>query len=144
MSPRRPSGQDHRNQMSPLQNLTLLRPRFKLLILSGQRRMKLFQHTMSPSKYCNADIKPPSIISSWCKAALTQFALLKALYKCCICMFRSSFDVKCPESSAKTHVQHVTMACFIMLVQALIAAFLLRCLSTVLRLFRIKISNDCH
>ncbi len=33
------------------------------------------------SKYCKADVKPPSFISSWCKAALTQFALLKALYK---------------------------------------------------------------
>ncbi len=82
LSPRRPSGQDHRNQMSPLHNLTLVQPRFKLLILSGQRRMTLFQHNISPSKYCKAYVKPPSFISSWCKAAtLTQFALLKALYK---------------------------------------------------------------
>ncbi len=34
-----------------------------------------------PLEYCKADVKPPSFISSWCKAALTQFALLKALYK---------------------------------------------------------------
>ncbi len=77
LSPRWPSGPDHGNQMSPLHNLTLLQPRFKLLILSGQRRMTLFRHTISPSKYCKADVKPPSFISSWYKAALTQFALLK-------------------------------------------------------------------
>ncbi len=41
----------------------------------------LFRHTISLSKYWKADIKPPSFISSWCKAALTQFALWKALYK---------------------------------------------------------------
>ncbi len=62
--------------MSPRDRL--LHPRFKLLILSDQRRMTLFRQTISPSKYCKADIKPPSFISSWCKAALTQFALLKA------------------------------------------------------------------
>ncbi len=76
-SPRQQSEQDQWNQMSPLHNLTLLQPRFKLLILSGQRRMTLFRHTISSSKYCKADVKPPSFISSWCKAALKQFALLK-------------------------------------------------------------------
>ncbi len=34
-----------------------------------------------PSKYRKADVTPLSLISSWCNAALTQFALLKALYK---------------------------------------------------------------
>ncbi len=38
-------------------------------------------HTISLSKYWKADIKAPGFISSWCKAALTQFALLKVLYK---------------------------------------------------------------
>ncbi len=37
-SPRRPSGQDHGNQMSPLHNLTLLQPGIKLLVSSGQKR----------------------------------------------------------------------------------------------------------
>ncbi len=50
LSPRRPSGQDHRNQMSHLHSLTLLQPRFKLLILSGQRRMTQFRQTISLSK----------------------------------------------------------------------------------------------
>ncbi len=77
----RPTRQDHRNQMSPLHNLTLLQPRFKLLILSGQRRKTLFRHTISPSKYCKDDINTSSFISGWCKAALTSFALLKALNK---------------------------------------------------------------
>ncbi len=36
-------------------------------LFSGQRRMTLFRHTISPSKYCKADVKPPSFISSWCK-----------------------------------------------------------------------------
>jgi len=41
-SPRRPSAQDHRNQTSPLHNLTLLQPAIKLLVSSGQRRIMAF------------------------------------------------------------------------------------------------------
>ncbi len=58
----------------------LLQPRFKLLNLA-RGEWHYFRHTISPSKYCKADVKPPSLISSWCKAALKQFALLKVLYK---------------------------------------------------------------
>ncbi len=64
--------------MSPLHTLTLLQPRFKLLILSGQRRMTLFRHTISPSKYCKADIKPPSFISSWWKSCFDTICIVKS------------------------------------------------------------------
>ncbi len=60
LSPRRPSGQDHGNQMSPLHNLTLLQPRIKLLVSSGQRRTgprlslvspKVFSSILSPMEF---------------------------------------------------------------------------------------------
>ncbi len=38
LSTRCPLGQDHKNQMSPLYNLTLLQPGIELLVSSGQRR----------------------------------------------------------------------------------------------------------
>ncbi len=41
------SGQDHGNQICHLHNLTLLQPRIKQLVSSGQRRMTLFRHTIS-------------------------------------------------------------------------------------------------
>ncbi len=49
MSLRRPSGHDHRNQMCPLHNLTLLQPRIKQLVSSGQGRTMgtwFLQHTV--------------------------------------------------------------------------------------------------
>ncbi len=51
------SSTDHRIQMSPLHNLTLLQPSFKRLSRGES-------HNISPAKYCKADVNPPSFISS--------------------------------------------------------------------------------
>ncbi len=58
-----PLGGPEREDLRTSLPLTLLQPRFKLLILSGQMILILFQHTISPSKYCKADVKPPSFLS---------------------------------------------------------------------------------